>query len=449
MARTNSARTLTRGMGGVALLLTMLAGACAALDETAGASDAPEAPLAKDDSSNAQPAGTLQARRSAPKANAPVDLDDAPSADNDTGEADEPVAPARPVARITPKAPSPNVSQITFANEGADFDPCVSPDGERIAFASTQHRSTADIYVKRTNSRTLTQLTNDPGDDVMPAFSPDGRRIAFASNRDGDWNVYVMPTTGGKAVQITGERTDELHPSWSPDGTSMVFCRLGEISGRWEMWVVDAGNPSAQTFIGYGLFPHWCPVAGSGENGADRILFQLGRDRGKRTYGIWTLEYQEGAAKNLTEIASSSDSALINPTWSVDGRWIAYAEVPVASDAAKLPQERSGASRLPHQASIWMINTDGTGKVALTSGAGASLMPAWGPDQKLYFVSNRGGSENLWAMSTQSAVFAAFGNDADAPAVAHSPSAKGHGTNQNKTSVAGANEGHDVPQKDH
>ncbi len=215
-----------------------------------------------------------------------------------------------------------NISRVTFAEEGADFDPCVSRDGTHVVFASTQHRTTSDIFIKRTDSRVVTQLTNDPGQDAMPAISPDGTKIAFASDRTGNWDIYVMPITGGKAVQITSEQSDEIHPSWSPDSKQIVFSRMGQSSGRWEMWITDIQNHSVSNFIGFGLFPQWCPVAATGEGGADRILFQLGRERGRRS-SLPALSgpstWPTTSANNATEIATSSNTAMINPTWSPDG----------------------------------------------------------------------------------------------------------------------------------
>src|SRR5205814_1915921 len=149
-----------------------------------------------------------------------------------------------------------------------------------------------------------------------------------------NWDIYVMPISGGKAVQITSDAADEIHPSWSPDGKKLVFSRMGDATGRWEMWTADVQNPSVANFIGYGLFPQWCPVAGTGEAGADRILYQLGRERGRHAFGLWTMDVNTGGATNATEIASSPSSALINPTWAPDGKWIAYAEVPIASGGA-------------------------------------------------------------------------------------------------------------------
>lgn len=292
------------------------------------------------------------------------------------------------------------VNRVTFAEQGADFDPCVSHDGSRIVFASTRHRATADIYTQLVGSRVVTQLTSDGDDDVMPSISPDGTRIAFSSGRGGSWDIYVMPVTGGQAVQITSDATPDLHATWSPDGTKLAFCRLGEVSGRWEMWVADAANPGVMSFIGYGLFPSWCPVGGTGAGGADKILFQLSRERGDHAFSIWTLDYTEGRSVNLTEVASSPITAYINPAWSPDGQRIVYAAVPV------VPGSDTQGQR-PTVSDLWIVNLDGTGKVHLGAGVGVALMPAWGSNNQLYFVSDRGGIDNIWSMDASGAILAA------------------------------------------
>lgn len=332
------------------------------------------------------------------------------------------------------RAGGTNFSQVSFSQEGADFDPCVAPDGSFLVFASTQHRSTSDIYVKNISSRVVTQLTNDPSNDVMPRISPEGSRIAFASNRSGNWNIYVMPTTGGKAIQITSGAADDLHPTWSPDGSQLAFCRLGEVSGQWEIWITNVGNSGVAKFLGYGLFPEWCPKAGTGASGADRIAFQKSRERGDRSFGIWTIDYKDGQAGNMTEVASSPIAACINPAWSPDGEWLAFATVPSPSQWAHATSSR------PPSADLWMADLNGHTRISLTSGKAVNLMPAWGPDNQLFFVSDRGGNDNLWSMDTGKVValakanmagnsaFAKAAEPAHAPAhpVATVPAADGH-----------------------
>ncbi len=295
-----------------------------------------------------------------------------------------------------------NVRRVTFGEEGADFDPCVSKDGSRLVFASTQHRATSDIYSQRTDSKVVTQLTSDPADDAMPAISPDGTRIAFASNRAGSWDIYVMPISGGQAVQITSDSGADVHPSWSPDGTELVFSRRSASSGRWEMWVAEAANSTVSHFIGFGLLPKWCPVPGTGENASDKILFQLGRERGRRSYGLWTIDYADGQASNPTEIASSAEKALINPTWSPDGGWIVFAEADASAVQGSAFASASGNS------SLWMVNLGGEGRVRLTQGDGSHLSPTWGGGGRLYFVSGRGGRDNVWSLDLGPSIKAAM-----------------------------------------
>lgn len=295
-----------------------------------------------------------------------------------------------------------SLAQVTFASQGSDFDPDISRDGEYLVYASTQHRPTADIYFKAVNGRTITQLTADPGQDVMPVLSPDASRVAFASNRSGSWDIYVMSVNGGQAVQVTSDPAHELHPSWSPDGSRLVFCRLGEVSARWEMWVADVDQPMAGEFIGYGLFPTWCPVASTAPGKRDKILFQRSRERGDRAFSVWTVDYKSGDASSPTEIVSSASAAVINPAWSSDGSRVVYATVPFNNGFS------TNLDR-PAAADLWMCGVDGSGRVNLTTGRSVNLMPKWSSDGRIYFVSDRGGIDNIWSVGTDKAIMAATG----------------------------------------
>lgn len=296
-----------------------------------------------------------------------------------------------------------NVRQVTSSYAGSDFDPIITPDGRHLVFASTQHRPTADLYMKSIDGSVVTRLTDDPGQDVMPAISPDGRYIAFASDRGGVWNLYIMPFEGGKVVQLTSESANDLHPTWSPDGRQIAFCRLGQQSGRWEIWVKDVLADAGPQFIGFGLFPEWCPVPGTGMAGADQILFQRSRERGDRAFSIWTLDYNPnpGTAGRETEIATGPNQALINPSWSPDGSFVTFAAVPNSQSWS------GGQNARPDSSTIWMVSTKGTGKVKLTDGDSIDLMPVWGRNNDIFFVSNMDGQDHLWSMELSPAIRAA------------------------------------------
>lgn len=303
-----------------------------------------------------------------------------------------PVTTAPAVVPNTSFDGTENLRQITFSTEGRTFDPVLSPDGSHVYFASTRHSPTADIYVKQIGSTAVVKLSSSPAHDVMPAVSPDNQRVAFASNRNGSYDIYITNADGGgQAAQVTFDPAHELHPSWSPDGQHIAYCRLGVASDRWEIWIADATNPGKQTFLTHGLFPTWHPT----EN---RILFQRSRNRGDRYFAVWTIDYVDGEAIRPTEIASSSIAAVINPSWSRDGAYIAFSTIVNPGEVI------AGEAEV---ADLWICKADGTQRANLTGGFSANLMPDFAPDGTLYFVSDRAGVDNIWSVRPMRAIQAA------------------------------------------
>ena len=58
-----------------------------------------------------------------------------------------------------------------------------------------------------------------------------------------------------------------------------------------------------------------------------------------------------------------------------------------------------GNSEWPAQSDIWTVHRDGTNRVSLTNSRFRNMQPAWGIDGRVYFVSNRGGVENIWSVA--------------------------------------------------
>jgi len=147
-----------------------------------------------------------------------------------------------------------NVGQLTFPNPARDtitghvidttsnFHPAWSPDGTKIAFASTRDTN-SQIYVMDPNGFNVVRLTHTSAEDAQPAWSPDGSKIAFATNRDGNNEIYVMNANGSAQVNLTNNAASDLTPAWSPDGTKIAFQSNRQTD--YAVWVMnaDGSNP--------------------------------------------------------------------------------------------------------------------------------------------------------------------------------------------------------------
>jgi dipeptidyl aminopeptidase/acylaminoacyl peptidase len=83
-------------------------------------------------------------------------------------------------------------------NAASDGMPAWSPDGQRIAFDSDRDgidlvlQRGIEIYVMNADGSAPTRLTNNAATDFAPAWSPDGQKIAFASTRDTHYQMVLL-----------------------------------------------------------------------------------------------------------------------------------------------------------------------------------------------------------------------------------------------------------------
>ncbi|MEM1212302.1 MAG: DPP IV N-terminal domain-containing protein [Planctomycetota bacterium] len=305
------------------------------------------------------------------------------------------------------QAPSPstamlgqaNARQLSFTTEGADFDVTTDPTGTRLIYASTRHRNTADLYMQSVGGSAVTQLTSSPANDVMPAVSPDGQRIAFASDRSGNWDLYLMDLAGGPPIQLTTDSAADLHPSFSPDGSQLVYSSFAHATGQWQLVLININNPNIKRYLGPGLFPAWSPIDNT-------IAFQRARQRGTRWFSVWTIKLNGGEATQPTEVAASANAAIIAPAWSPDGQHLVFCTV---------LDPHADNSQSPNTADLWMMSADGRQRTRLTEGLHANLQPVWAPTQTLYFISNRSrtGNQNIWALNPKPTLMTTQANPTD------------------------------------
>ncbi|NTV66032.1 MAG: hypothetical protein HGA65_21200, partial [Oscillochloris sp.] len=109
---------------------------------------------------------------------------------------------------------------------------------------------------------------------------------------------------------------------------------------------------------------------------SDELLYAAGNIGGLRSLKLTTLD--SGQNSSLTNNLLFDE---ITPTWSPDGQRIAF-----TSDRNTFD--------------IYVMNADGSGLMAITSGPDRDLHPAWSPDgQRIAFESNRSGSWDIYVVN--------------------------------------------------
>ena len=137
------------------------------------------------------------------------------------------------------------VALAAFSSTFDEQTPHYSPDGQRLAFASTRSGA-EEIWIANRDGSNPLQVTSMGGPQCSnPQWSPDGRTLLFSSRRAGAADLYLLQPDTGKLTQLTKDPTDENEARWSRDGRWIYFA--SDRTGRDEVWRMPAaGGAPAQ-----------------------------------------------------------------------------------------------------------------------------------------------------------------------------------------------------------
>lgn len=114
-------------------------------------------------------------------------------------------------------------------NLSAASDPQISPDGRQIAYVRRSNDIMTDkarsaIWLIDVATGQQRPLVAGSGNHFGPRWSPDGRRLAYASTSEGGApQLFVRWMDGGQSVRITGLPDSPQDITWSPDGTRLAY----------------------------------------------------------------------------------------------------------------------------------------------------------------------------------------------------------------------------------
>jgi Tol biopolymer transport system component len=223
--------------------------------------------------------------------------------------------------------PDARLRRVTF-EPGLEMEPTLSPDGNYLAY-STDDRGNLDIMVLPLAGGSANRVVAGDGDDAQPAWSPDGTRLAFVSARDrsgrlspvgglGAGSAYVVarggdlfvaPAMGGSPIKLAEQGA---YPAWSPDGDRLVY--QSDRAGHWDIWIIDAegGDPRALTQDAHADYqPTWSPDG--------RWIAFVSR-RGDSELHVRPAD----GIETRSDVALVTATLILGPEWSSDGRWLYF-----------------------------------------------------------------------------------------------------------------------------
>ena len=201
-------------------------------------------------------------------------------------------------------------------------------------------------------------------------------QIAFVSDRDGNSEIYVMDADGGNQQRLTNHPDSDFHPSWSPDGKWIAFLsRRDQVPFKHgitaEIYVMDAsgGNPQRLTNNPHADYhPSWSPDG-------KQIAFASVREGNT---DIYVMDADGGNEQRLTNNPFYDYS----PSWSPDGERIVFTA------------RRDGRYKkdLDLTYEIYVMDADGGNEQRFTENRKNDFSPSWSPNGKqIAFASDRKG----------------------------------------------------------
>ncbi len=204
------------------------------------------------------------------------------------------------------------------------------------------------LYTVAKDGGTARRLTSGPGYTSFARFSPDGNQIAFTSEYDGNREVYVMPAEGGAPKRLTTSATlgrDDVSDRMGPNNIVMAW------ENTKPLVVFRSRMKSFDDFVG-SLFavaldaelPQQLPVPRSGFVSFSPDDSKMAFNRIFREFRTWK-HYRGGMADDV---------------------WLYDFKTGVTENLTKNPAQ--------------------------------DICPMWGPDNNIYFISDRDNRMNLFML---------------------------------------------------
>jgi Tol biopolymer transport system component len=220
----------------------------------------------------------------------------------------------------------------------------------------------------------FSQLSAEAGPEFFPSLSPDGGMVVYAGRGSDGWDVFLSGVGGGGSpINLTADSPfADTQPAFSPDGHRIAFRSDRDGGG---LFIMGATGGGVRRLTDYGWNPAWSPDGG-------RVAFATAPishtplDRPTRSE-LWVVSVATGETERLF----GGDA--VQPSWSPSGSRLAF----------------WGVSQETGHRDVWTQAAEGGAPTRATDDVAVDWSPVWAPDgSRLYYLSDRGGSMNLWSV---------------------------------------------------
>ena len=200
------------------------------------------------------------------------------------------------------------------------------------------------------------------------ALSPTGKRLVVEARGE----IFTIPADKGDVRNLSHSSGSAEHePAWSPDGKYISY--FSDRSGEYRLVVEAQDGIAPPREITLPHPTHYYTASWSPDS--KKLLYT------DTNLNVWVLDIASGQAKTVGRDPWMVPSRTLNPVWSPDSKWVAYA---------------SRLKSLYH--AIFISNVESGETRQVTDGLADSVWPAWDASGKYlwFFASTDFGLKSQW-----------------------------------------------------